>query len=83
MPPAIPAAKLSLMVLTTNHLGRSAVRAGTLALFDGFHPFEALQPYFVAIQTPYRTNIARKGPALDCDGLAVDQAVSDFFPGGA
>ena len=82
MPPAIPAAKLSLMVLTTNHLGRSAVRAGTLALFDGFHPFEALQPDFVAVQAPYGTNVARECPAFDRNGLAVDQTIGDFFPGG-
>ena len=83
MPPTIPTAKLFLMVLATNHLGRTTVRAGIFALFDGFHPFETLQPDFVAIQTPYRTNIACKGPALDGDGLAIDQAISDFLPGGA
>ena len=82
MPPAIPSTELFLMVLATDYLGRTAVRTGIFALFDGLHPFETLQPDFAAIQTPYGTNIARKGPALDCDGLAVDQAIGDFFPGG-
>ena len=72
MPPAIPSTELFLMVLATDYLGRTAVRTGIFAFFDGFHPFETLQPNFVAIQTAYGTNIARKGPALNGNSLAMD-----------
>ena len=68
----MPMAELSSLFLLTGYMGRAAGRARILAIFDGFHPFETFQPDFAAIQTAYGTNIARKSPALDCDGLAID-----------